>query len=164
MTDQLMVKDKLADLQALAPAGYAIAMHVRFTTPTFLFQTYDRKWLDYYSQKGLVMSDPTVAWGFENRGVKDWADLAGNDPNGVLKAAKEHGLTYGITCSIGSEASPSFGSFSRADRAFQPDEVTTLSAAMAQLHTATDNIKVLSPETGAALREMSIHYTHPAGE
>ena len=100
MADQDTIQDKLGKLKEAAPAGYALAMHVRFTAPTFLFQTYDRKWLDYYSQNGLVMSDPTVHWGFENRGFVLWSDLVASDTAKVMEQAATYGLNYGVTCSF----------------------------------------------------------------
>lgn len=155
------IQEKLVDLKAMAPAGYALAMHVHFTAPTFLFQTYERSWLDHYSQKGLVMSDPTVHWGFENRGVIAWSDLVGQDPQNVLGEAADHGLRYGMTCSFGPESRPSIGSFARGDRPFDESEAAILRQNLEDLHHLTDNLKVLSPETAAALRKLSIEYTHP---
>lgn len=162
MTEQAIIKEKLIYLQGFASAGYALAMHIRFTTPTFLFQTYSSAWLDHYSQKGFVMSDPTVHWGFENRGLRDWADMSNEDPVGVLTAAADHGLKYGITCSVGAEGSPSLGSFARGDRPFNESEKAELKDLMVEMHGLTDNIKVLSPETAEALTDLSIQYTHPA--
>lgn len=161
MTDQSKILDKLGLLKDLAPAGYALAMHVRFTAPTFLFQTYGREWLDHYSQQGLVMSDPTVLWGFENRGFVDWSELVSFDTANVLEQAASFGLGHGVTCSIGSEAQPSIGSFSRNDRPFTADEAQTLCEHLEALHQSTDNLEVLSPETAESLRTMSIRYTHP---
>ncbi len=161
MTGQDVIQDKLVALKNLAPAGYAVALHVHFTAPTFLFQTYDREWLEYYSKKGLVMTDPTVHWGFENRGAVDWADLAESDTQGVMTEAANYGLKFGMTCSFGDESRPSIGSFARGDRAFNPDEAQELGQHLADLHALTDNLKVLSPETAEALRKLSIEYTHP---
>jgi len=61
MANQLEIHRLLEEVQKIATAGFALALHVRFTTPTFLFQTYDKEWLDYYSQNGFVMSDGFVA-------------------------------------------------------------------------------------------------------
>ena len=162
MSVQTNIKSKLVALQEQAPAGYALALHVKFTTPTFLFQTYDRKWLEHYSQHGYVMSDPTVHWGFENSGVCDWEDLKANDPANVLVAAADHGLKYGITWAGEGEGSRSLASFARTDRAFNASEIDELIAIITELHELTHNLQSLSPETAAALKELSILYTHPA--
>jgi LuxR family transcriptional regulator len=107
------------------------------------------------------MSDPTVHWGFENRGAIDWSALADNDPQNVLDEAASHGLKFGATCSFGEESRPSIGSFARSDRAFTENESQDLLQHLTDLHALTDNLKVLSPETAEALRKLSIEYTHP---
>jgi LuxR family transcriptional regulator len=164
MTGQVEIKAKLAELQALVPAGFALALHVRFTTPTFLFQTYDRKWLDHYSQQGYVMSDPAVHWGFENRGSRTWAELADMDVAGVFKAAADHGLHYGIAGAVGDDTSPSICAFARGDREFSEAETEVIMGHFKEIHALTTNLQMLSPETAAALKEMSILYTHPAND
>ncbi|WP_458790257.1 autoinducer binding domain-containing protein [Yoonia sp. MH D7] len=160
MSSQVEIRHILAALKETATGGFALAFHVRFTTPTFLFQTYPKDWLDYYSQKGLVMSDPTVAWGFENSGVISWADLRAEDTGAVLEKAAEFGLVYGATCAMQSDDSRSIGSFARADRDFTPQERDMLNDKLQILHRATASIKELSPETATALRTMSVQFTH----
>ena len=163
MTKQSIIKDRLVTLKEKAPAGYALALHVHFTAPTFLLQTYDRKWLEYYSKQGLVMTDPIVRWAFENRGRRFWSDLASDDPANVLQAAADHGLAHGVVCSVGNDHSFSIGGFARNDRAYTEAEADELSAFMEEVHDLTNNLKVLSPETAAELTKLSIEYTHPNG-
>ena len=55
-----LVQILLAELKEIAPAGFAIALHVGFNSPKFLFQTYPSKWLKEYSENGLVMNDPNT--------------------------------------------------------------------------------------------------------
>jgi LuxR family transcriptional regulator, quorum-sensing system regulator SdiA len=160
MANQIEIRDSLAELKDIASAGYALAFHVRFTTPTFLFQTYPKDWLDHYSQNGLVMSDPTVAWGFENVGAISWSELSSLDSKGVLKSASGYGLNFGTTCALEVDGSRSIGSFARADREFTDQERDVLIKKMDHLHAAMANIKTLSPETAAALRMMSVQFTH----
>lgn len=164
MTAQSEIKAKLAELQVLVPSGFALALHVRFTTPTFLFQTYDRKWLEHYSQHGYVMSDPAVHWGFENRGTRTWTELSGMDVAGVFKAAAEHDLNYGIAGAVGEDSSPSICAFAREDREFTAEETDAIMTRFQEIHALTTDLQVLSPETAAALKEMSILYTHPADD
>lgn len=160
MSAQLEIRNILGDLKETATGGFALAFHVRFTTPNFLFQTYPKDWLDYYSQNGLVMSDPTVAWGFENTGAIAWTDLKATDTAGVLAKAAEFGLTFGATCATQSNDSRSIGSFSRADRDFTSTEREMFMERLEMLHRATADMKTLSPETAAALRTMSVQFTH----
>lgn len=160
MTQQIEIRNALADLKKVATSGFALAFHVRYTTPTFLFQTYSKDWLDYYSRNGLVLSDPTVAWGFENTGAIGWSQLATSDSAGVLSKAAEFGLKFGTTWAIEEGASRSIGSFARSDRDFSEAETAILSGYMESLHNATADIKDLSPETAAELRMMSVQFTH----
>ena len=67
MTQRASIAALLHDLDQRSPAGFAIALHIRFTTPTYLFQTYPKRWLDHYSSAGLVVHDPVVRWGFQQR-------------------------------------------------------------------------------------------------
>lgn len=151
----------LGDLLRQSPSGYAMALHVQFTTPTYLFQTYPETWTDHYSAAGLVMQDPTVAWAFENVGTIRWRDLMAADSAGVLAAAAGHGLTYGFTYSQDRDGSRSLSSFSRADRDFTDDEIAAICALTDELHDLTANGASLTDETRAQLRRMSVRYTHP---
>lgn len=69
MSDYAKILAELDLLTENAPMGFAVAHHIRLTTPSFLFQNYSQDWISYYSENGLVMSDPTVLWGFENEGT-----------------------------------------------------------------------------------------------
>ena len=162
---QVEISEVLGELRKMAPAGYAIGLQIQYTTPKFMFQTYSKEWLDFYSKRGLLMSDPTLGWGFENTGYVRWDALKGNDPAGVMKLAEDHGITYGITCAQVTEGATdgirSIGSFARGDRDFDDDEVIKISGMFDTLHAQTDGQAKLSPETVQQLRNMSIMVTHP---
>ena len=149
--------DRLAQASDLAPAGYALAFHIRFTAPRFLLQTYPKAWTTYYSLHALVMADPTVTWGFTHDGWCRWSDLT-DDPSRVMERAADHGLKYGIVCALETDGSRSFGSFARSDREFDTAEIEELGSILRDLHAATLNVENLSPETVAALHKMSVHY------
>ena len=161
MEPQELIGDQLSRLKALAPAGYAIALHVRFMTPLFLFQSYPPEWIDYYSKNGLVMQDPTVHWGFENTGVKPWSELVGEDPGGVISAAADYGMKHGFTLALDRGESRTITSFARADRDFTPDDIDQIKDAAVQLHDATAAVETLEPQTRDRLRKISILFTHP---
>ncbi|MCC7320484.1 MAG: autoinducer binding domain-containing protein [Rubellimicrobium sp.] len=148
-------------LRGFAPSGYAIALHVRFTAPTYLFQTYPRDWIDLYSQRGYLMSDPTVLWAFGNTGHVRWSDLEAEDRAGVLREAATHGMSHGITFATGLDGSQSLGSFSRADREYDADEVARIERDFLDLHRLTLGLDGLSPATAEALRQLSVSVTHP---
>ncbi len=158
---QTAISDALARLKAIAPAGYAMALHVRYTTPTYLFQTYPKDWIDFYSQNGLVMRDPTVAWGFENTGMIRWADLVPIDEAGVIGMAAERGIRHGFTYATDSNASRSMTSFAQGERDFTNSEIAEISGLVDELHDMTASGVTLTPGTREQLRQMSISFTHP---
>ena len=155
------IRENLAEMQRLSPMGFAVALHVSFTTPRFLFQTYARDWMRHYSEKGLVLDDPTVKWGLEHDGVVDWADLAKDDARGVLAQAQEYGLRHGVTVSVYEEGSRSVGSFAREDRAFSAEEQDTLKELFGQLHRATRVGPDEEPSLTTLLKSLSVDMTHP---
>ena len=157
MPDIMPSMARLHEAAAVAPAGYALAFHIRYAAPTFLLQAYPKAWTSYYSRHALVMSDPTVAWGFTHEGSCRWSDLT-DDPARVMEHAAEHGLNYGLVCAIETHDSRSFGSFARAEREFTDSEAHTLCDILRELHDATRNVSDLSPNTIEELRKMSINY------
>lgn len=159
MGDVQRVESVLEDLKALAPAGFAIALHVQFTTPKYLFQTYPKDWMEEYTRKGLVMHDPTVRWGLENEGEIIWSDLADLDAAGVLTLASEYGLSHGITIARVIDASKSIASFSREDRAFNADETTDILEKFETLHRESAGGAEAADFDGA-LKRLSVALTH----
>ncbi|MEL6840165.1 MAG: autoinducer binding domain-containing protein [Pseudomonadota bacterium] len=162
---QVGISEILGELHEYSPAGYAIGLQINYTTPKFMFQTYSKEWLDIYAEKGLLMSDPTLAWGFENVGVTRWAALSDQDHAGVLKLAAEYDIKFGITCAEETIAKAdgirSVGSFARNDRDFTDGEVAEIMSRFKTLHTATETQAQLSPDVVEQLRKMSILVTHP---
>lgn len=156
---QVRVSEVLGELKDLAPAGYALGFHIQFTTTKFLFQTYRKEWLDFYSQQGLVMADPIVAWCFENTGKLRWSDL--NDPEGVLDQAANYGLRYGIVCATDVGGTRSMGGFSRSDREFTDAEMDQVFESFEKLHVATADQASLTDDTVQQLKKMSVMVTHP---
>ena len=156
---QLEISKTLNELREMSPDGYAVALHLQYTTSKFLFQTYKKEWLDYYSQNGLVMSDPTVLWSFENTGTIRWSDL--DDPAGVLDRAADHGFNYGVSIAIDTGETRSMAGFARNDREFTNEETTKMAAIVEELHVDTADQAQLSPETVKQLKNMSILVTHP---
>lgn len=156
---QLEISEILGELNSRAPAGYALGFHIEYTTPKFMFQTYPKNWLDYYSQNGLVMSDPMVAWGFENVGARRWSDL--DDPAGVMKLAADHGMKFGVVITAASGESRSICGFANAEREFTDSEIVALEVAVGTLHDRTAEQAQLSAETVQQLKNMSILVTHP---
>lgn len=161
MHRQGRIATSLAAMKDAAPTGYAIALHIRFTTPLFLFQSYPKSWIDHYSGHGLVMRDPTVRWGLDNVGTVRWSALAGDDPDGVLVAAAEHGLDHGFSAALDDEGSRSIASFTRAERDFTDAEMAQIEERLRDLHLLTAEVETLVPDTRERLRRLSITFTHP---
>jgi len=158
-SSHLEICEILGELGEMAPAGYAIGLHITYTTPKFMFQTYKREWLEYYSQNGLIMADPMVAWGFENSGTCRWSSLT--DPQGVMAKAAEFGLKYGVVCADNSNDSLSIAGFARGDREFDDAETEKVATTLARLHSETADAGALDDSTVKQLHAMSVLVTHP---
>lgn len=156
---QFEISRALGQLNDLAPAGYALGIHIEYTTPKFMFQTYPKDWLDYYSSNGLVMSDPMVAWAFEKTGTQRWSDL--DDPYGVMEKAAEFGLPYGLVVSVASDDSRTICGFANGEREFNDAEIAQIEANVINIHDNTADTAQLDDTTVAQLKRMSIMVTHP---
>lgn len=161
MNRNVDISKVLSGLKEIAPAGFAIALHIRFTSPAFMFQTYPRAWIEEYSRDGLLAYDPTVAWAFSGEGHVQWSDLVPQDKAGVLGRAAAHDIRHGLTVSVVRQGSRSLGGFARPDREFTPEEASTLEAAVGQLHDSTDPSQPLPKDLRESLHRLSVMVTHP---
>lgn len=160
MSQKTSIAALLHDLDQRSPAGFAIALHIRFTTPTYLFQTYAKRWMEHYSSAGLVVHDPLVRWGLHNVGRIRWADLEAIDSRGVLERAKDFGLMNGVAIAMVISGSRTIAGFARSDRDYGETEIEALEADLVQLHRATARLSQLSASDQKALTELSIRLTH----
>jgi LuxR family transcriptional regulator, quorum-sensing system regulator SdiA len=158
-TSHLDLSTILGEFKDRAVSGYAMGLHINFTTPAYFFQSYPRPWLEHYSQAGLLLSDPTVSWCFENTGVCRWSDM--DDPAGVLTQAAEFGMKYGISYTTSNGGSQSMAGFARPDREYTDAEIAELVCRFDALHDATRDQASLPPAIVAQLKKMSIIVTHP---
>ena len=110
MSSQAAIDQQLKLLARIAPAGYFVGLHIRFTSPLMTFQTYDQAWMDHYTDNGYVLRDPMTAWGFSKTGWIRWSDPALIDPFGVFAEAATFGLRHGATVSYGPISSRTIGS------------------------------------------------------
>lgn len=161
MTRRASIAAFLHDLDALSPAGFAIALHIRFTTPTFMFQTYAKRWLDHYTGTGLIMHDPVVRWGMQNAGAIRWSELENlMDDGGVMSAARDFGLMNGAAIAVVEGGSRSVGGFARADREYEDAELAEMESLLAGLHRLTIGMPELSESDREALKKLSDRLTH----
>ncbi|MBN2906950.1 MAG: autoinducer binding domain-containing protein [Rhodobacteraceae bacterium] len=121
----------------IAPAGCYVALRVGFSYPAEELNRLPDPWVEYYTVKGLVVHDPMLRWVYANSGIVTWDRLAQDDPRGVLRHARRHGLSYGAVASIATpdaQGRRSYGLFARADRAFARDELDELLSTLTGLH------------------------------
>ncbi|MDE3120578.1 MAG: autoinducer binding domain-containing protein [Paracoccaceae bacterium] len=137
MSIQTRVDLELRDVARLAPAGYFVGLHIRFTSPLMTFQTYDQAWIDHYTENGFVLRDPMTAWGFSTTGHVRWSDPTLLDPFGLFREAASYGLRYGATISCGPIKSRTLASFARGDREFTDEEILELERIICHLHDLT---------------------------
>lgn len=156
---QFEISKILGELNDLAPAGYALGFHIEYTTPKFMFQTYPKDWLDYYSSNGLIMSDPMVAWGFQEVGAKRWSEL--DDPAGVMTKAAEFGMPFGVVIATASDDSRTICGFARIGAEFADAEIAEIKERVLLIHENTAETAMLDAETIEQLKRMSIMVTHP---
>lgn len=144
----------------MCPLGFAIALHIKYNAPTFLFQTFPESWMQAYSRNGFVIKDPAVHWAFENTGFVRWRDLRDTDRSGVMEQARVYGLTYGFTASIHNDSSRTLAGFARGDRDYLDVEIDEIIKKLQELDVVTAGIQVLSKKDTDALQAMSIRMTH----
>jgi len=152
--------DLLGKLRTRSPAGFAIALHVHFTTPRYLLQSYSKEWIDFYSAGGLVMQDPTVHWAFANNGAMRWSDLSDADSGGVLSSAAGFGMNFGVVIALDDGGSKTMASFARKDREMCELDIAGLSQDLRALHNRTIGSMSLAPDIHETLKQMSIFLTH----
>lgn len=152
MTDALGLDQGLAKLSDMSPRGYALALHIRFASAHLMIQTYDPRWTEIYTERGYMLADPMVFWGFGNDGTIRWSEIGLPDPHGILGQAASFGLKYGVAVAIGPVSSRTIGGFAREDREFTDDEIAAIAAVVGQLHEASTPPEQLTPAQRMALR------------
>ena len=133
----MTIDDGTDKLSTLSPTGYFLAVRMGFVFPVYEKKTLPAKWIDQYTSRGFVLSDPVMHWMYQNIGAKRWSEISFDDPRGVLAQAGRHGLNYGVAiccADTGDGGQRSFGSFTRADREFSDQEIGELSGVLKDLH------------------------------
>jgi len=121
-------------LDFLAPAGYFLGLHIRFTSPLMTFSTYPKSWMDHYTAQGYAMRDPIIAWGFSETGTIRWSEIPVPDPFEIMRQASDYGMAFGASISIGELTSRTIGSVSRDDREFTDAEISEVKQVVTRLH------------------------------
>lgn len=162
MKDFSHITTLLETVEDMAPSGFAIAFHIRLTASEFQFQTYPKKWIETYSERGYVMSDPIVGWAFQNTGAVRWADLKSMDTLDIMGQSAEYGMKFGAAVGVESGPSKSVAGFARPDRNYSDTELTLLTEYVQNLHDLTASQNGMSAELRAELHRLSINMTHPS--
>lgn len=151
MTSITDIAKTLEALQAHAPSGFALAMRINFTTPSYLFQTFPTKWTNYYADKGFMFEDPVVIWGISEVGNIRWSALTLGDRN-ILKESAAYGLVYGIACATHSHGAQSFCGIARPDREYTDAECEEIYALFVTFHEQISTFETLDPKASEQLR------------
>lgn len=148
------IEELLREMSAICDTGFALALHIRYTRPLLLYQSYSREWNDLYSARGLMLIDPVVRWGLEHAGVIHWDDPALDDPEGVVALARRHGLRNGVTISTGPVVSRTISGLTRSSGPFTEDEIGRLGCLVETAHQVTEGLDSLEGPEMAALRAL----------
>ena len=154
LTIDAQIAQYLHRLSGFCDHGFALAIHIRYTRPTLLYQTYAQDWADYYSEKGLMLSDPVVHWGLSNTGWVDWSTLVDRDPEGVIAAAVAHGLHNGWTYAVGPTSSRTIAGLPRTGKPFSASERAELAQIVDQIHDLTDGFEQMPADLQDRLRNL----------
>jgi LuxR family transcriptional regulator len=145
----------LAALERLAPAGYALVLHIRLGLPQVSHVTYPAGWVDLYTRRAYQLHDPVAVWALSNTGRIRWSDIPVSDPAAVLVQARRHGLRFGSVVACGAIASRSICSFARRDREHTDVELDDLTDLAARVHLEADPHRALTGGQKAALRQVA---------
>lgn len=160
MNNRASIAALLHDLDRRSPSGFAIALHITFSAPRYMFQTYAQRWLDRYNAGGLLLRDPVVQWGMQDIGRRRWSDLEEMDREGVFREARDFGLMNGAAISVYGSGTRSIGGFARADREYEDRELVEMERLMTNLHQETATLETLTDSDREALTALSIRLTH----
>lgn len=150
----------LARLRRIAPEGYALGLHIRFASAHIMVQTYRQDWIDRYTERGYMLCDPLVSWGFSATGAIRWSALNFPDPHNVLGQAAEYGLKYGVAVACGPTQSRTIGGFARADREFTDTEISQITQTVELLHQEATPPQSLTNAQRQALRLIAAGFRH----
>lgn len=152
MSSHKALEPLLDELNAIAPLGYSVGLHIRFVSPLVLLSTYPEAWVKHYRDHAYYLRDPVVFWGVGVAGTTRWSEIGLPDPFGVMKLAASYGVKYGACSSYGPITSRSVVGIGRGDREFDDAELALLADLTARLHIAAKPPSELTKAQVEALR------------
>lgn len=146
----------IVEMMLLAPAGFAAGVGITHIAARFLFVSYPKVWREHYAVQEFAMVDPTVRWAVTHDGTMRWSQLAHEDPAGVMRQARAHGLRHGITVShlIGGQRLAA--GFTRPDRDFTDREAGDLARLLQELHVRAIAAGGLTDDLHRRMRNLDI--------
>lgn len=160
MTVKVGIELELHHLSLLAPAGYSLGLHIRFTSPLLTFQTYNQAWIDHYTERGYAMRDPMIAWGFSTTGSIRWSEIPVPDTFGIMREAAGYGMAYGAAVACGPLQSRTIAGAARSDREFTEEEIARFESLVVRLHDVTQPPEALTDAQVEALRLIAAGERH----
>jgi LuxR family transcriptional regulator len=149
-----VVATRLETLRELCDSGCALAIHIRYTRPSLLYRSYNQTWIDHYSERGFMMTDPVVHWGLTHTGSINWADLAPDDTEGVLTAALAHGLHNGWTYATGPATARTIAGLTKTGADFTAAERAEIIKIVDEIHALTEGLDEMPAADQEALRAL----------
>lgn len=150
-----MIDREVADLEAVAPAGYFIALRLRGASPLMTFTTFPQAWTDAYMENGYMLRDPVTTWALTVGGTIRWSSPFLPDPFGIFRQAADHGLKFGASVAVGPVKSLTLCSLARQDRELTDDEIARAKSIVVRLHDLTELPKALTPDQKDILGEVA---------
>ncbi|QBX33706.1 LuxR family transcriptional regulator [Paracoccus liaowanqingii] len=149
-------------LARLAPRGFTLGLHIRYSRPVRRVSTYPSQWIQTYTQRNLGVGDPMMIWCVMNQGSIAWHELIRQmpDPLDVMGQARAHGLVYGAALAWGPAESRSYIGAAHPDRDFTATEIARMAALLRKAHDLLDRDTALRPILVAALEAIACGMTY----
>lgn len=156
------LEDGFDALSRLAPAGFSIGLHIRFASPTIYVRTYDPEWVKFYDENAYALRDPTVFWGIGGTGATRWSMIKLPDPFNIFGQARNHGLAFGASISVGPITSRTILGMSHDAREFTDAEIAEAEWIVNRLHIIAEPPNELTEAQIDALRLLADGHRHAA--
>ncbi|WP_411838484.1 autoinducer binding domain-containing protein [Paracoccus sp. ME4] len=149
-------------LATLAPRGFTIGLHIRYSRPVRRVSTYPSGWIQTYTRANLGVGDPMMIWCVMHEGTIRWSELPAllSDPLDVLGQARAYGLPYGAAISVGPAESRSYIGAAHATREFTDAEIAQMEALLRQAHDIVGQGTALRPILIDALEAIACGMTY----
>lgn len=146
------------ELSQIGDMGFTLALHVGLRRSVHVYSTYPEEWARIYEQSHLIVLDPVMAWSMINEGSARWSEVrtAIRVPvNFVLDRAAQHGLRYGVACSVKNSAAKSrrcLLNVARSDREFTDAEIRRIYEILVKIVAISDSLSGLSVSDAETLQ------------